>query len=110
MDAASRLRGPVVVEAGARVIRSCVDGPAVIGAGTVVEDSHIGPHTSIGRDCELRRTHLDYSITLDRARVSGGTGLHGSLIGRGATVGPAPERAVHHRLFVGDHTRVEVPA
>ncbi|ONK09332.1 glucose-1-phosphate thymidylyltransferase [Streptomyces sp. MP131-18] len=109
VDGASRLSGPVVIEAGARVTRSCIEGPA-IGAQTVVEDSHIGPHTSLGKGCELRRTHIDYSIVLDGARISHVTGLHGSLIGRGATVGPAPERAVHHRLFVGDHTRVKVPA
>ncbi|MGW7022508.1 glucose-1-phosphate thymidylyltransferase [Streptomyces decoyicus] len=110
VDSASRLTGPVVVEAGARVTRSCIEGPVIIGAGTVIEDSHVGPDTSIGRDCVLRSTHLDYSIALDGAKVSQVHGLHGSLIGRGATVGPASEDAAHHRLVVGDHTHVEVAA
>lgn len=98
-----------MVEAGARVVGSRIEGPAVIGVGSLVEDSHIGPHTSIGRDCVLRSTRLEYSITLDGATVTEVRGLHGSLIGRSASVGPAAG-AYQHRLVVGDHTRVEVAA
>ncbi|MET9535586.1 MULTISPECIES: glucose-1-phosphate thymidylyltransferase [unclassified Streptomyces] len=110
VDPASVLIGPVVVEAGARVIRSRIEGPVIIGAGTVVEDSHIGPHTSIGKECVLSGTHIDYSIALDGAMVSQVRGLYGSLIGRSASVGPADIGTTHHRLVVGDHTRVEVAA
>ncbi|MFI9723681.1 glucose-1-phosphate thymidylyltransferase [Streptomyces sp. NPDC052396] len=106
VDEASVLTGAVVVEAGARVVRSRIEGPVVIGAGTVVEDSHLGPHTAIGRDNVLRRAGLTYSITLDGAEVSDVRGLHGSLIGRQAVVGGSAQ----HRLVVGDHTRVEVAA
>ncbi|MGV9921501.1 glucose-1-phosphate thymidylyltransferase [Streptomyces cellulosae] len=109
VDSASELVGAVVVEAGARVVGSRIEGPAVIGVGSLVEDSHIGPHTSIGRDCVLRSTRLEYSITLDGATVTEVRGLHGSLIGRSASVGPAAG-AGQHRLVVGDHTRVEVAA
>ncbi|UQX05486.1 glucose-1-phosphate thymidylyltransferase [Streptomyces sp. RerS4] len=110
VDAASTLVGQVVVEPGARVINSRIEGPAIIGAGTVVRNSHIGPHTSIGRDCELTDTHIEYSIALDGATVSQVRGLRSSLIGRSASVGPADHNTHHHRLVVGDHTRVEVAA
>lgn len=109
VDAASTLTGAVIVEAGARITGSHVVGPAVIGAGTLVENSHVGPHTTIGRDCVLSDTRLAYSITLDGATVRGVSGLHGSLIGRSATVGPA-EATGRQRLVVGDHTHVEVAA
>lgn len=110
VDEDSVLVGAVVVEPGARIVRSRVEGPVVIGAGTLVEDSHVGPHTSIGRDCILRRTRLDYSIALDGSTVCEVRGLHGSLIGRAASVGPAQEGSDRHRLVVGDHTRIEVAA
>lgn len=106
VDASSVITGQVIVEAGARVVRSTIEGPAIIGAGTLVEDSRVGPYTSIGRDCVLRGTHLDESIALDGATVTAVRGLHGSLIGRSATVG----QAAQHRLVVGDHTSVEVAA
>lgn len=110
VDRASELVGPVVVELGARVLRSRVEGPVIIGENSLVEDSHLGPNTSIGRDCVLRATHLADSIVLDGACISEVRGLHGSLIGRAATVGPGEQRGAHHRLVVGDHTRIELAA
>ncbi|MFQ6194416.1 glucose-1-phosphate thymidylyltransferase [Streptomyces sp. NPDC000405] len=110
VDDASELIGRVVVEAGARVVRSRIEGPVVIGADTVVENSHIGPYVSLGRGCLLRATGMSDSIVMDGASISGIPGLRGSLIGRSAVVGPSEHVASHHRLVVGDHTRVEVAA
>jgi glucose-1-phosphate thymidylyltransferase len=110
VDPFSTLIGPVVVERGARVIGSRIEGPAIIGAGTVVTDSRIGPYTSIGKDCVLTDTNIEHSIALDGASVSEVRGLHSSIIGRCASVGPAGQDTAHHRLVVGDHTRVEVAA
>ncbi|MFE6104077.1 glucose-1-phosphate thymidylyltransferase [Streptomyces laurentii] len=110
VDAASVLTGEVVVEAGARVIGSRIDGPAVIAAGSVIEDSHIGPHTSIGGDCVLTGADIGYSIVLDGATITEVRGLHASIIGRAASVGPSSIGEPRRRLFIGDHTRVEVAA
>ncbi|AZM55045.1 glucose-1-phosphate thymidylyltransferase [Streptomyces sp. WAC 01529] len=109
VDARSTLIGAVVVEPGARVVRSVIEGPAIVGAGTVIEDSRVGPHTTIGRDCVLTGARLEYSIVLDDATVSHVGGLRGSLLGRSAAVSGS-ELGSHHRLVVGDHTRVEVAA
>ncbi|MGW0499678.1 glucose-1-phosphate thymidylyltransferase [Streptomyces sp. NPDC003007] len=110
VDASSVLVGQVVVELGARILRSRVEGPAIIGAGTVVEESHVGPYTSIGRDCLVTDSRLESSITLDEASVTGVHGLRDSLIGRAASVGTTGQGMDHHCLVVGDHTRVEVAA
>ncbi|MEU2283766.1 glucose-1-phosphate thymidylyltransferase [Streptomyces sp. NPDC013178] len=110
VDDASVLVGQVVVEAGARIVRSRVEGPAIIGAGTVLEDSHVGPHTSVGRDCLVTDSRLEGSIALDEASVTGVRGLRNSLIGRAASVGTTGRGTDHHCLVVGDHTRVEVAA
>ncbi|MEU9880865.1 glucose-1-phosphate thymidylyltransferase [Streptomyces phaeochromogenes] len=110
VDAASELIGPVVVEKGARVIASRIVGPVIVGAGTTVEHSRIGPNTSIGDDCVLRHTSIDSSIVLEGAQVTDVQGLHSSLIGRMACVGEADGPAPHHRLVLGDHTRIEVAA
>ncbi len=107
VDQASELVGAVVVEPGARIVASRIEGPAIIGSGAVVTGSHIGPHTSLGRDCRITGARLDYSIVLDGAAISHVDGLHGSLIGRFATVGRGD---THGRLVVGDHSRVEVAA
>ncbi|MEU3908921.1 glucose-1-phosphate thymidylyltransferase [Streptomyces goshikiensis] len=109
-DADSLLIGPVVLEPGARVVRSRIVGPAIVGAGSLVRDSVIGPHTSVGRDCRIENTRLDLSIVLDGASVSGVPALRGSLIGRSAAVTLGDAGGMHHRLVVGDHTQVEVAA
>lgn len=106
VDAESTLEGRVVVEAGARIVRSHLQGPLIVGANTLVEDSRIGSGTAVGRDCRLRSTRLEASIVMDGASITDVPGLHDSLIGRGAVVGTS----AHHRLVVGDHTRIEVAA
>lgn len=106
VDAASELTGPVVVAPGARVVASRVEGPVVIGADAVVEGARIGPHTAIGRGCRLTGAEVADSIVLEGASITAVRGLHGSLIGRSATVRPGP--AAGSRLVVGDHTRVEI--
>lgn len=110
VDADSTLNGQVRIEAGARVINSRIDGPVVVGEGTVIENCHIGAYTSIGRDCVLRGTRIRDSIVLDGATVSGVPGLQGSLIGRKANVGTGDDGVACHRLVVGDHTQIEVAA
>lgn len=107
VDAASELRGRVVVERGARVVRSRIDGPVIIGAGTVVEQSRIGPATAVGRDCVVRAAELSNSVVFDGARIDAVRGLRGSVIGRHATVRAGIDGQSGHRLIVGDHACVE---
>src|SRR5512132_2822331 len=46
----SRVEGRVVIEAGARLERTTVRGPAVIGPGSHLVDAYIGPYTAIGEN------------------------------------------------------------
>ncbi|TSB22380.1 glucose-1-phosphate thymidylyltransferase [Streptomyces benahoarensis] len=110
VDAASQLGDRVRIEAGARIVRSRIDSPAVIGAGTVIEDCHIGPNTSIGSGCTLRATRVRDSIVMDGAEIAHGPGLRNSLIGRNAVIGAGLAGAACHTLVVGDHTRIRVAA
>jgi glucose-1-phosphate thymidylyltransferase len=110
VDRRSHLVGSVQVEAGARIVRSRIVGPAVIGADTVIEDSFIGPHTAVGAGCVVSQSGVEYSILLDGAAVRGIFGVYGSLIGRSAEVGLVGVADRHHRLILGDHTRVEIAA
>lgn len=105
IDTASRVIGDVVVEPGARVVRSMTVGLAIIGAGTVVEDSYVGRYTSIGSNCTLWDTHIDDLIVLESPTLSGLRGLRGSVIGRRTAVRSAGEG---RRLIVGDDSQVEV--
>ncbi|NYH55679.1 glucose-1-phosphate thymidylyltransferase [Nocardiopsis arvandica] len=107
VDTDSRVSGPVVVGEGARVTRSRLTGPAVIGAGSVVSDSVVGPFTSVGDGCVLERAGVQDSIVLEGAAVHGVDGVHGSVIGRRASVTDAPVTG-RRTLLIGDDGRVEV--
>ncbi|MFD2762714.1 glucose-1-phosphate thymidylyltransferase [Micromonospora eburnea] len=101
--------GPRVrVEPGARIVRSHLEGPAIVGAGSVIEDSHLGAYTSIGRDCVIRGSELSGSVVMDGARVSGVMRLTDSIIGRAAEVGRG-DRQAGFRIVSGDHSRIQVP-
>ncbi|GLU48717.1 glucose-1-phosphate thymidylyltransferase [Nocardiopsis ansamitocini] len=108
VDAASVISGTVVVETGARVRRSTIHGPVIIGAGSLVQDSLVGPGTSIGRDCVLHATELRNSILFDEVRLSGASGVEDSIIGRGSVVALGTDSGHRRRLLVGDQTRIEL--
>ena len=53
VDDASRIEGLVVVESEAEIVSSTVRGPAIIGRRTRIENSSIGPFTSIAAECAV---------------------------------------------------------
>ncbi|MGA5467692.1 glucose-1-phosphate thymidylyltransferase [Streptomyces arboris] len=110
VDAASTVLGPVVVEPGARIIRSHLRGPLIIGAGCVIEDSYVGPYSAVGANCALTDAGISHSIMLQDATVTDVNGIHRSVIGRSARVGAPVNGTGRHRLVVGDHTELEVVA
>ena len=108
VDQDSVLVGEVVVEAGARVVRSRVEGPVVVGADSSVVDSHVGPGTSIGAGCTVQRSWLAASVVLDGCVLRDAPRLERSLLGRGVTVTRAPDDATATRLLVGDDAVLEL--
>ena len=108
VDEESETIGRVVIEEGARVERSRIVGPVVIGAGTVVEDSYVGPFTSVAENCRITDSELEFSIVLRDSSLLGVGRIENSLIGRHVEVTPAPSVPSAHRLVLGDHSKVQI--
>nr|MDT0665240.1 sugar phosphate nucleotidyltransferase [Micromonospora sp. DSM 115978] len=108
VDEHSLIVGRVVVEEGASLVRSTVRGPAIIGRGTTLVDTYVGPFTSIYHSCTIEATEIEYSIVLERATIRGIGRIEDSLIGRDAEVVPSAALPKAHRLMIGDHSRVSV--
>ena len=107
VDAESRVDGRVVLEQGARVVRSVVRGPAIIGAGALVEDAFIGPYTAVGSGCRIVRAELEHSIVLEDSTIQDiETRIADSLIGRNVTVSRSALKPKAHRLLLGDNSNV----
>jgi len=108
VDAESQLDGRVVIEAGARLVRSHVRGPAIVGAGAEVTDSFIGPFSAIGPGCFIRHSEIEHSVLLGSARVVDAGRIEDSLLGYGAEVTRSARRPRATRLMVGDHCLVDL--
>ena len=108
VDDESRLIGRVVIQAGAEVVRSTIRGPAIIGEGTRIEDSFIGPFTSIYNRCEIVRSSIEHSIVLEQSRIVDIARIEDSLIGKQVEVSCSRSMPAAHRLVLGDHSRVDL--
>jgi glucose-1-phosphate thymidylyltransferase len=108
VDEGSRLLGRVVVQPGAEIIRSVVRGPAIIGEGTRVEDSFIGPFTSVYYGCEVIRSEIEHSIVLAESRIVDMARIEDSLIGKQVEVIRSRSLPQAHRLMLGDHSRLDL--
>jgi glucose-1-phosphate thymidylyltransferase len=108
VDAESELDGRVVLEAGARLVRSHIRGPAVVGADTVLIDTFVGPFSAIGRRCVIEASEIEHSVILDDCRVIGAGRLEDSLLGHHVEVTRTDRRPRATRLMVGDHSQVDL--
>ncbi|HXC45463.1 MAG TPA: glucose-1-phosphate thymidylyltransferase, partial [Solirubrobacteraceae bacterium] len=83
----SQVDGRVVIEAGARLERATVRGPAIVGAGAQLRDCYVGPYTAIGEDCRVSKAEVEHSILLSGSSVCDLDGrMESSLLGRNVTV------------------------
>ncbi len=102
--------GDVVVEPGARIINSSIRGPAHIVAGALIEESYVGPYTSIGHQVRVIRSEVEYSIILDDAAlVDLPCRLDASVIGQGVEVfGNCSKHKHSLQLVLGDRSQVRL--
>jgi glucose-1-phosphate thymidylyltransferase len=108
VDGRSRLVGQVVVERGAKVSRSVIRGPAIIGEDTIIEDSVIGPNAAIYFGCAIGGSQIEDSIVMERCRVTDVRGVAQSLLGKDVEVRRGVTPPAMYRLMLGDQSQVEV--
>ncbi len=108
IDSESRIEGRVVVEAGAKIVRSTIRGPAIVGERTLITDSYIGPFTSIASDCEIVESEVEHSVILEHSRVLAVPRITDSLVGCHVEIVRSGDTPRATRLLVGDHSRVDL--
>lgn len=110
VDARSRVEFKVSLAGDAVVENSFIRGPAVVGPGTRIVNSYVGPFTSIAAGCTIRDVEVEHSIILEGCTVEGGGArLIDSLLGRSVTIrkGDAQPRAFH--FILGDQSGIVLP-
>ena len=109
VDSESRLEGKVVVEKGATVKKSVIRGPVIIGYNTHIENSFVGPFTSIHDEVEIKNSEIEYSIVLKNSSIINiKNRLSGSLIGKNVRIYQAPSKPKAYHLMLGDNSEVGI--
>jgi glucose-1-phosphate thymidylyltransferase len=109
VDDLSDIAGKVILQKGAQIIRSQVRGPVIIGENTVIENSYIGPFTSIHYGCEVRNSEVEYSIVLENCRIiDAHTRIERSLLGREVEIIKCAAKPLTQKFVVGDQSRIEL--
>jgi len=105
----SQADGRVVIEPGARLERSTVRGPAVIGAGARLVDAYVGPYTAVGEDCLIQNAEVEHSILLAGSSVRDLDGrMESSLLGRNVAVRRDGRSPRAYRFMVGDNSEIGI--
>jgi glucose-1-phosphate thymidylyltransferase len=105
----SRVEGRVCIEAGARLERATVRGPAIIGADATITDAYIGPYTAIGDGVTISHAELEHSIVLANSRICDlESRVEASLIGRNVIIGRGPKMPRAYRFVVGDNAEISI--
>lgn len=107
VDVHSTIEGIVRIEEGARVERSTLRGPTIIGPNATVIDAVVGPHVSLGAGAHVERSTLEQSILFEDASVSDAGLVRGAVLGRRAVVRRAADAGL--ALSIGDDGMVELP-
>jgi glucose-1-phosphate thymidylyltransferase len=108
VDDASEIVGRVEIAAGAKVRNSRIIGPAIIASGVELCHSHVGPFTSIGENCRIAGSEIEFSIILPDTSVAGVRRVERSLIGRNAEVTCSTSVASVYRFILGDHNKMQI--
>ncbi len=103
----SKIEGRVTIHEKAKVLNSTIRGPCIIGEECVIENSFIGPYTSIGNGTKIADSSIEYSVILEHAQITGVDRLEESLIGKNAKV-IKNNRNGCLKLHIGDYSEVEI--
>ncbi len=109
VDRDSKVGRRVTVQKGAEIINSVIRGPSIIGEGTRIINSYVGPFTSIFHHVIVEDSEIEHSVVLEHSTLSHiDARIQDSLIGRYVTIRRSPIKPKSHKLTIGDHSQVGI--
>jgi len=109
VDAQSQVIGRVRIGSGSKIANCTIRGPVTIGNNCHIENSFIGPYSSIADDVTLVDADLEHSVILQGAKAIGiQQRVVDSVIGQRAQLKVAPRRPKALRFLIGDDSQIEL--
>jgi glucose-1-phosphate thymidylyltransferase len=110
LDTDCRVEGRVIIERGAKLERTVVRGPAIIGSGARISDSYVGPYTAIDRDVLISGSEIEHSIVLSGSSIRDlDARMEASLLGKNVSVSRSEGMPKTLRFLVGDNADISIP-
>ena len=92
-----------------KIKNSRIRGPVIIGEGCSIENSFIGPYTSIHDNTTIFDSAVEFSIILRNCLIRGmEQRMDGSIIGEEVQIVRRTERPFTNRFIMADHSRMEI--
>lgn len=106
----SSVAGVVQIGRDCNIIKSKIKGPTIIGDNVTVEDSNIGPYTSIANSCQIINSDLENSVLMSGVKILNVNGhpIQNSLIGTDTEVLGTDGKGAATSLFVGEKCKIQV--
>ncbi|MCX5971103.1 MAG: glucose-1-phosphate thymidylyltransferase [Coprothermobacterota bacterium] len=108
VDEGSRLVGRVMIEEGAIIQHSTLRGPCMVGAGARILRSTIDPFTSVGPRCLVEDSTVAFSVLMEESCIRSIPRLEESIIGRRAVIEEEDGNGPRIRLHAGDETELRI--
>jgi glucose-1-phosphate thymidylyltransferase len=109
VDKKSTVAGEVYLGKGSQIIASHVRGPAIIGENTIIENSYIGPYTSIHNKTQVLNSEVEFSIIMENCRIENvGIRIESSILGSNVDILKAKGIPKTHRFILGTQSMVEL--
>lgn len=109
LDDSSQAIGRVTIGANSQIVNCTIRGPVIVGENCHLENSFIGPYSSIADGVRLVDADLEHSVVLQDAEVVGiEQRIVDSVIGQRAHLGIAPKRPKALRFMIGDDSKIDL--
>lgn len=103
------IEGIVIAHKEALIMDSRIRGPVIIGKEAKIENSYIGPFTSIGPGVHIRGSEIEHSIVMEGAEILDiDTRLADCVLGKNAQITMSKERPKAVRVMLGDNSQVSL--
>jgi len=108
VDSRSKITGKVEIGRGSVIANSQIQGPASIAGECFIDNSRVGPLTSIGAGTRLEESSVERSIIMADCRLSKAGHLVDSVLGKRVELLGQERQPESVRLFLGDDARMEL--
>lgn len=86
-----------------------VRGPVIIGQNTIIEPKvYIGPYTSIGNNCTIKKGEIENSIIMDNCTIDVEERITDSIIGPHSEMTTNKSKPHGKKFILGERTCIEL--